>query len=145
MTRPVLEPAKIPTLLRGDAPLVDVPLEVDGERLRVCAVGMGNPHCVIFVDDPEAFPVERLGPRIEHHELFPERVNVEFVGVRSRTRAGAAHLGARLGRDARLRQRRVRGGRRRGALGPRGARRAHPRCAAARCASAGRTTTDRCT
>jgi diaminopimelate epimerase len=85
MTRPVLDPQKIPTLLRGSVPLVDVPLEVDGERLRVCAVGMGNPHCVIFVDDPESFPVERLGPRIEHHEAFPERVNVEFVGVRSRS------------------------------------------------------------
>ena len=85
MTRPVLEPAKIPTLLRGSAPLVDVPLEVDAERLRVCAVGMGNPHCVVFVDDPASFPVERLGPLVEHHEMFPERVNVEFVGVRSRT------------------------------------------------------------
>jgi diaminopimelate epimerase len=84
MTRPVLEPAKIPTKLAGDAPLVDVPLDVDGERLRVCAVSMGNPHCVIFVDDPERFPVERLGPRIEHHDAFPERVNVEFVGVVSR-------------------------------------------------------------
>jgi diaminopimelate epimerase len=84
MTRPVLEPAKIPTRLAGPSPLVDVPLEVDGERLRVCAIGMGNPHCVIFVDDPDAFPVERLGPRIEHHDAFPERVNVEFVGVRSR-------------------------------------------------------------
>ncbi len=85
MTRPVLEPAKIPTLLQGDVPLVDVPLEVDGERLLVCAVGMGNPHCVIFVADPVSFPVERFGPRIEHHAAFPERVNVEFVGVRSRT------------------------------------------------------------
>jgi diaminopimelate epimerase len=84
MTRPVLEPAKIPTLLHGPAPLLDVPLEVDGERLRVCAIGMGNPHCVIFVDDPATFPVERLGPRIEHHPAFPERVNVEFVGVCSR-------------------------------------------------------------
>lgn len=85
MTRPVLEPAKIPTLLRGDAPLIDVPLEVGGERLSVCAVGMGNPHCVVFVDDPDAFPVERIGKLIEHHAAFPERVNVEFVGVRSRT------------------------------------------------------------
>jgi diaminopimelate epimerase len=84
MTRPVLEPAKIPTKLAGTAPLVDVPLDVDGERLSVCAVSMGNPHCVIFVDDPERFPVERLGPRIEHHDAFPERVNVEFVGVVSR-------------------------------------------------------------
>lgn len=84
MTRPVLEPAKIPTLLVGRAPLMDVPLEVGGERLAVCAVGMGNPHCVIFIDDPDAFPVERVGKLIEHHAAFPERVNVEFVGVRSR-------------------------------------------------------------
>lgn len=85
MTRPVLEPAKIPTLLDGRAPLIDVPLEVGGERLSVCAVGMGNPHCVVFVDDPDAFPVERIGKLIEHHSAFPERVNVEFVGVRSRS------------------------------------------------------------
>jgi diaminopimelate epimerase len=82
MTRPVLAPEKIPTRLTGPAPLVDVPLEVDGQRLRVTTLSMGNPHCVVFVDDPEEFPVERIGPRIEHHELFPERVNVEFVGVR---------------------------------------------------------------
>ena len=86
MTRPVLEPRKIPVELAGDAPLVDAPLEVDGESLRICAVSMGNPHCVIFVDDPENFPVERVGPRIEHHPAFPQRTNVEFVGVRSRTR-----------------------------------------------------------
>ena len=86
MTRPVLDPRKIPTTLPGDAPLVDVPLEVDGETFRVSAVSMGNPHCVVFVEDPEAFPVERIGPRIENHPAFPERTNVEFVGVRSRER-----------------------------------------------------------
>jgi diaminopimelate epimerase len=79
MTRPVLEPEKIPTRLPGPAPLVDVPLEVGGEKLRVTSVSMGNPHCVVFVDDPEDFPVTTLGPQIEHHPLFPERVNVEFV------------------------------------------------------------------
>ncbi|HXZ86197.1 MAG TPA: diaminopimelate epimerase [Myxococcota bacterium] len=79
LTRPVFSPEKIPTRLAGAAPLVDVPLEVDGETLRVTALSMGNPHCVVFVDDPAEFPVERLGPRIEHHPLFPERVNVEFV------------------------------------------------------------------
>lgn len=79
MTRPVLEPAKIPTRLPGPGPLVDVPLEVGGEKLVVTSLSMGNPHCVVFVDDPEDFPVERLGPQIERHPLFPERVNVEFV------------------------------------------------------------------
>ena len=81
MTRPVFEPEKIPTRLAGRAPLVDVPLDVDGERLTVTSLSMGNPHCVVFVDNPEDFPVARLGPRIEHHAAFPERVNVEFVGV----------------------------------------------------------------
>jgi diaminopimelate epimerase len=85
MTRPVFEPEKIPTRLVGRVPLVDVPLDVDGERLTVTSLSMGNPHCVVFVDDPEDYPVARLGPRIEHHPMFPERVNVEFVGVVSKT------------------------------------------------------------
>jgi diaminopimelate epimerase len=85
MTRPVFDPAKIPTRLTGKVPLVDVPLDVDGERLAVTSLSMGNPHCVVFVDDPESYPVARLGPRIEHHDAFPERVNVEFVAVISPT------------------------------------------------------------
>ncbi len=84
MTRPVLEPAKIPTTLAGEPPLMDVPLELPGERLAVTAVSMGNPHCIVFVDDPEAAPVECLGPAIENHPAFPQRTNVEFVAVRSR-------------------------------------------------------------
>jgi diaminopimelate epimerase len=45
---------------------------------------MGNPHCVIYVDEPERFPVERVGPLIERHAAFPNRVNVEFVRVLAR-------------------------------------------------------------
>jgi len=48
-------------------------------------VSMGNPHAVVFVDDPETAPVERLGPAIERHPAFPNRVNVEFVAPRGRT------------------------------------------------------------
>ncbi|MBM4401573.1 MAG: diaminopimelate epimerase, partial [Crenarchaeota archaeon] len=44
-------------------------------------LSVGNPHCVIFVDDLDTFPVEKLGPKIENHSLFPKRVNVEFVQV----------------------------------------------------------------
>ncbi len=84
MTPPVLAPAKIPTRLPGAGPLIDVPLQVGDQTLRVSAVSMGNPHCVIFVDDPDKVPVETLGPQIENHEMFPERTNVEFVAVRSR-------------------------------------------------------------
>jgi diaminopimelate epimerase len=85
MGRPVLAPAKIPTTLgAGDGPVLDVPLEVGGQTLRVSSVSMGNPHAVVVVDDPETAPVERLGPLIEHHPAFPNRVNVEFVAVEDR-------------------------------------------------------------
>lgn len=87
MGQPILAPAKIPTRLgSGDGPVLDEPLEVDGRTLRVSSVSMGNPHAVIFVDDVEAAPVATLGPRIEAHPAFPNRVNVEFVQVLGRTR-----------------------------------------------------------
>jgi diaminopimelate epimerase len=80
MGQPVFAPAKIPTTLgTGDRPLLDVPLEVDGETLRVSSISMGNPHAVIFVEDPERADVARLGPLIEYHGAFPNRTNVEFV------------------------------------------------------------------
>jgi diaminopimelate epimerase len=87
MGQPVLAPAKIPTTLgEGDGPVLEVPLSIDGETLRVSSVSMGNPHAVIFVADPEAAPVARLGPLIEHHPAFPNRVNVEFVTPVGRSR-----------------------------------------------------------
>ena len=87
MGLPVLAPAKIPTTLAsGDGPVLDVPLDLAGEELRVSCVSMGNPHAVIFVDDPETAPVERWGPLVEQHLAFPNRVNVEFVRVRERSR-----------------------------------------------------------
>ena len=87
MGRPVFEPEKIPTTLGGGrGPVLDALLDVDGEVLRVSSVSMGNPHAVLFVEDPERAPVERLGPRIEHHPAFPNRVNVEFASPVGRRR-----------------------------------------------------------
>ncbi len=84
MTRPIFEPEKIPTTLRGPVPLIEVPLEVGARTLTVSTLSMGNPHCVVFLDDPERAPVEELGPLLENHPAFPQRTNVEFVAVRSR-------------------------------------------------------------
>lgn len=87
MGLPVLEPAKIPTTLGGGSgPVLDVALEVEGETLTVSSASMGNPHCVIEVADPDTYPVETIGPRVEHHAAFPNRVNVEFVQIVSRDR-----------------------------------------------------------
>ena len=88
MGLPVLAPAKIPTTLGSstEGPVLDARLEVEGETVVVSCVSMGNPHAVITVDDPDRAPVHRLGPRIEEHPAFPNRVNVEFVTPVSRTR-----------------------------------------------------------
>jgi diaminopimelate epimerase len=57
------------------------PFEVDGETLTIGAVSMGNPHAVLLVDDVETAPVARLGPLIESHPRFPQRVNAGFLQV----------------------------------------------------------------
>jgi diaminopimelate epimerase len=80
MGAPILQGSDIPTKLPGDPPL-DVPLTVEGRRLEVTAVSMGNPHAVVYVPDVERYPVEALGPLLEHHPAFPRRVNVHFVTV----------------------------------------------------------------
>ena len=82
----------LPRLCRGEIPLtgdpvetaVNLPLTILDQTFAITCVSMGNPHCVIFVEDVENFPVAKYGPLIEHHPLFPRRTNVEFVEVRSR-------------------------------------------------------------
>jgi diaminopimelate epimerase len=60
-------------------------LNVDGREHNASAASVGNPHCILFVDDAEAAAVAELGPKIERHPLFPERTNVEFVSVKDRS------------------------------------------------------------
>ncbi|MCC7420713.1 MAG: diaminopimelate epimerase [Planctomycetaceae bacterium] len=89
MGRPGLAPADIPVILNGNdarEPLVDVPLEIEGQDVRVTLVSMGNPHAIVFVEScDEGELVRTLGPRIERHPAFPDRTNVEFVQVISRS------------------------------------------------------------
>jgi diaminopimelate epimerase len=66
--------------------VVGVPLQVDGETLLVTAVSVGNPHCVIFTDRLDEPLVRRLGPLVEHHPAFPNRTNVQWARVASRSR-----------------------------------------------------------
>ena len=79
MGRPVLDGRDIP--VAGDGRIVNHPLTVDGSEYTVTCVSMGNPHCVLYVDDVDALDLPRLGPRFEHHAFFPNRVNTEFVQV----------------------------------------------------------------
>ena len=111
MGEPILEGREIP--VAADGRVIDYPLEVGGRTWRITAVSMGNPHCVVFVDDEAVFALEdsefaRVGRQFEHHPFFPRRVNTEFILPLSRDRLAHASVGARLGRDARLRHGRVR-------------------------------------
>jgi len=70
----------------ADGEILDRPLVVDGRTWSVTCVSMGNPHCVVFVDDVAGLPLETLGPHFERHPFFPRRVNTEFVKVEDRRR-----------------------------------------------------------
>ena len=81
----------IPKLQWNEIPLTEAvdtvkfPLPLEGTFVPAASVLMGNPHCILFVDDAANAPVTQLGPRIERHPLFPNRVNVEFAQVIDRS------------------------------------------------------------
>jgi len=82
MGEPGLLAKEIPTtLVADDEKVVDETLSVGGKDYQVSCVSMGNPHCITFVDDVEAVPLAEIGPLFEHHEVFPARINTEFVEV----------------------------------------------------------------
>ena len=91
MGQPVLAPAKIPTSLgSGEGPVLDVTIDVPPElsldgsgQVTLSSISMGNPHAIVEVADVDRAPVTTLGPHIENHPAFPNRVNVEFVTVLS--------------------------------------------------------------
>ncbi|TGK61931.1 diaminopimelate epimerase [Leptospira wolffii] len=92
MGKPILVPSLIPVKWENENPILEQPLSFlsklpgySSYNLKFSAVSMGNPHCIIYVEDPDQFPVREIGPMIENHtELFPRRVNVEFVSLRGK-------------------------------------------------------------
>jgi diaminopimelate epimerase len=79
MGEPILEGRKIPVNAEGK--ILNYPLEVDGVTYEVTCVSMGNPHCVLYLDELDRLDLEHIGPRFEHHAFFPKQVNTEFVKV----------------------------------------------------------------
>jgi len=77
MGSPILERPRIP--MAGEGRCIDEELDVEGEKFRVTCLSVGNPHCVVFVNNVDDFPIEKFGPKIENHPVFPNRTNVEFV------------------------------------------------------------------
>lgn len=82
MGAPILESSLIPVIFDKDR-VIDEPIVVGGNVYNLTCISMGNPHAVIFVDETETFPVAQIGPLFENHEMFPERVNTEFVQILS--------------------------------------------------------------
>ena len=84
MGEPELTARKIPVIWDDDT-VINKELVIGGKTYNITCVSMGNPHCVVFVDDAEAMNLPALGPLFEHHTIFPARVNTEFVTVLDRT------------------------------------------------------------
>tara|TARA_R110001583_G_scaffold40781_3_gene130140 strand:+ start:2215 stop:3045 length:831 start_codon:yes stop_codon:yes gene_type:complete len=82
MGTPILAPDQIPFI--AETASVCYPIEVDGQRLEISAVSMGNPHGVLIVEDVDSAPVEHLGPALENHPRFPQRANIGFMQIISR-------------------------------------------------------------
>ena len=90
MGSPRFAPAEIPVLIEAEPPILNLPLELAGHDLRLTCLSMGNPHAVHFLDGPvAAFPLDEIGPLVEHHPLFPQRINFEVARVQASDRIEA--------------------------------------------------------
>ena len=90
MGEPTFIPAEIPVELAaiGDLEILkDFPIRAGGYDLKITCLAVGNPHAVVVMKDPvEDFPLTEVGPHVEHHELFPNRINFEIVNVINRSK-----------------------------------------------------------
>jgi diaminopimelate epimerase len=97
MGAPILTPDDVPVKLEspgkyGSGPVLNYAFQMDGHDLPLNFVSMGNPHAVTFINTPVAdFPLHTVGPKVEHHAIFPKRVNFEIVNIDSPN-----HLTARV-------------------------------------------------
>ncbi|MDD3220249.1 MAG: diaminopimelate epimerase [Lachnospiraceae bacterium] len=80
MGSPILAAKEIPVVSDKEQ-VIDEPICVDGVEYRMTGVSMGNPHAIVYMDDVDGLDIEKLGPKFENHERFPDRVNTEFVKV----------------------------------------------------------------
>ncbi|MNW54092.1 Diaminopimelate epimerase [compost metagenome] len=85
MGEPILDGLAVPTVIEAN-PVLAQPIESEGRSFSFTAVSMGNPHCVIYVEDAPSFDLATWGPKLEVHPYFPRKINVEFATVTSRDR-----------------------------------------------------------
>ncbi len=83
MGEPVLEADKIPVDGFKNNYVIDEDITVDGKTYKMTCVSMGNPHCIVFVDDIKKIDLEKIGPKFETHSVFPKKTNTEFVEIKN--------------------------------------------------------------
>ena len=87
MGEAILRPEDIPVNLPSQEVIIDYPLRVNGHSFDITCVSMGNPHAIAFIDEPvDDVRLNEIGPLVEHHPMFPQRVNFEIVNIIDRTR-----------------------------------------------------------
>ena len=91
MGLPPFQPRQIPVKIKGDIiPILNYPLVIDRKKLALSLVSMGNPHAVSFLSQPVAdFPLAEIGPKVERHPMFPQRVNFELARILNREKIEA--------------------------------------------------------
>ena len=82
MGEPILDGPSIPVNLENR--IMGYPLRIEDMDFSITCVSMGNPHAVIFIEEIQSFPIDKYGPKIENHTIFPKRINVEFVRVENK-------------------------------------------------------------
>jgi len=85
MGKPKLQKKQIPVKGSDNLPVINEELQIDCcQKMNITCVSMGNPHCIIFVDDVKSVAVNEVGPIIENNPIFPEKTNVEFIQILNR-------------------------------------------------------------
>lgn len=80
MGSPILEAKEVPVISDKEQ-VIDEPITIDNREYKITCVSMGNPHAITFIDDTDSLDIESIGPKFEKNEIFPDRINTEFIQI----------------------------------------------------------------
>lgn len=81
MGAPIIKQDLVPVKLNDKEKVINEPIVIGDKEYNITCVSMGNPHCIVFVNDVDDINIEEIGPLFENNEIFPERINTEFVEI----------------------------------------------------------------
>ncbi len=80
MGTPILEAKEVPVISDKEQ-VIDEPIIIDNKEYKITCVSMGNPHAITFIDDTDSLDIESIGPKFEKNQIFPDRINTEFIQI----------------------------------------------------------------